>query len=636
MTDPQEILVKYWGYKTFRALQPEIIDAVINGKDTLALMPTGGGKSICFQIPALAKPGISIVITPLIALMKDQVERLRLQGIKAEAIYSGMSRREIDIKLDNCVYGDIKFLYISPERLKTELFIERAKKMKVNLLVVDEAHCISEWGYDFRPAYLEIANFRKLLPKTNLIAVTATATPEVKQDIIAQLQLQDPAVFQKSFAREQLGYSVVKVEDKMKRLLEILQRVPGSGLIYLRSRKRTEEIALWLRKHGIQAAHYHAGMSAKNRALVQEKWISDQLRVMVATNAFGMGIDKPDVRVVIHLDLPDHLEAYYQEAGRAGRDDKQAFAIILYHPNDLGLLKQRKEWEYPSLDYLKQVYQSLANYYKIAVGSYRYSGYDFDLDHFAQTYQYKPLSVYHALKKLEQEGLVQLNDSFYQPSQLMVNLEGPELYEFQIAQATYDPLIKTLLRLHGGELLSSFVSIDESKMARLMKWSLSQVKKKLQALADLKVVTYQPQKDRPQIAFLSPRQQADNLQIDANGYQRRRDRDFDKIKAMESYVTNETRCRSQLLLEYFAEISYQNCGICDYCRKKIKAKPLGESDKQEILQRLVQTPLTIEGLVKQLQPENEKALLQLIRQMLDQGELSYDTLGRIQLSRQNV
>ena len=636
MIDPKEILTKYWGYSSFRPLQWEIIEAVISGKDTLALMPTGGGKSICFQIPALANPGICIVITPLIALMKDQVERLKAQGIKAQAIYSGMSRREIDIKLDNCVYGDIKFLYVSPERLRTELFIVRAKKMKVNLLVVDEAHCISEWGYDFRPAYLEIAHFRKLLPAVKIIAVTATATPEVRKDIIEKLELADTALYQKSFARKHLGYSVVSVEDKMKRLLEILQKVAGSGLIYLRSRKRTEEIALWLRKQGIESAYYHAGMSAKNRSLVQEKWLSGQTRIIVATNAFGMGIDKPDVRVVIHLDLPDHLEAYYQEAGRAGRDDQLAFAIILYHPNDLGLLRQRKEWEYPSLEYLKQVYQCLANYYKIAVGSYRYTGYDFDLDRFAQTYQLKPISVFHGLKKLEQEGLLQLNDSFYQPSQLLINLEGPALYEFQIAHATYDLLIKTLLRLYGGELFSNFVSVDENRMARLIKWPPEDVKKKLTTLADMKVVTYQPQKDRPQIAFLSPRQQADNLHIDAKSYQRRRERDFNKIKAMELYVTNQTRCRSQLLLEYFDETSYEKCGICDYCRKKSPAKSPGAAEREAILQALVAQPLTVEGLVHQLQPNNDKVLLQLVRQMLDQGELSYDALGRIQVSRQNV
>ncbi|MEM1137932.1 MAG: ATP-dependent DNA helicase RecQ, partial [Bacteroidota bacterium] len=453
MVDLHKILYQYWKYTTFRSLQEEIIQAVLAGKDTLALLPTGGGKSICFQVPALAKEGVCIVISPLIALMKDQVYQLNTRGIEAKAIYAGMSQREIDITLDNAIYGNIKFLYVSPERLKTEIFITRAAKMNISLLAIDEAHCISQWGYDFRPPYLELMQFRELIPNVPCIALTATATEVVKNDIQDKLGFdQNAGFFQKSFARENLSYSVYYEEDKEKRMLEILSKVAGSAIVYVRSRKRTKHFADFLRARKISASFYHAGLSNEERARRQDDWINNRTRVIVATNAFGMGIDKPDVRIVIHLDLPDNLEAYYQEAGRAGRDERKAFAVLLYNHNDIKQLKENIEISHPSIDKLKKVYQAVANYLKIAVGSGYLESYDFDLDDFVNTFKLPYLETYHALKKLEEQDFIQFNESFYAPSRLTIALSHDKLYEFQVANKEADKLIKILLRVYGAEI----------------------------------------------------------------------------------------------------------------------------------------------------------------------------------------
>ena len=410
------ILKQYWGYDHFRPLQEEIIDSILANNDTLALLPTGGGKSICFQVPALLREGICIVVSPLIALMKDQVEQLNRRHISAAAIYSGMSAREIDFCLDNCIYGNYKFLYVSPERLRTDLFLARSERMNISLLAVDEAHCISQWGYDFRPAYLEIAQFRATIPDINIVALTATATPPVQQDIQDRLSFKEGRVYQQSFARPNLSYSALYEEDKEKRLLKILSNVPGTAVVYARSRKRTEFIARQLRSRNIQADHYHAGLDTDSRAARQDAWVQNKTRVIVATNAFGMGIDKPDVRVVVHLDLPDSLEAYYQEAGRAGRDGKKAYAVILYNQNDTDRLIEGVERSFPPLAVLRSVYQNVANYLRIAVGSSMLASYDFDLDDFAQTYRMKSSEVYYAIKRLGETGFLQLNESFYSPS----------------------------------------------------------------------------------------------------------------------------------------------------------------------------------------------------------------------------
>ena len=468
MQSIQHILKQYWGHNTFRPLQAEIIQAVLAGKDVLALLPTGGGKSICFQIPALAQPGICLVVTPLIALMKDQVEQLKQRGIPAAAIFAGMKPQEIDIVLDNCIYGQLKFLYVSPERLKTEIFQERVQKMPINLLAVDEAHCISQWGYDFRPAYLDIAELRPLIPNVNIIALTATATRSVKQDIQEKLHFREAVLFQKSFARDNLAYVVRKAEDKNNILLRILHSIHGTAIIYVYTRRKTKEVASFLLRNNVNATFYHAGLTNEERARRQDAWLQGKISVMVATNAFGMGIDKPDVRLVVHLDLPTTLEAYYQEAGRAGRDEKKAYAVVLYDQQDINELRASIQEGHPTVEYLKTVYQHLANYYQVAVGTHAMTTYDLDWEEFASNCRLKPQEAYQAIKRLESEGLIQLNEAFFQPAKLHIPTNHKELYAFQVAHASYDPLIKALLRLYGGELFTDFCNISENKVARFL------------------------------------------------------------------------------------------------------------------------------------------------------------------------
>ncbi|MGB3616575.1 MAG: RecQ family ATP-dependent DNA helicase, partial [Catalinimonas sp.] len=496
--DLHHILKQYWGYDRFRPLQEEIIRSVLGGRDTLALLPTGGGKSVCFQVPALARDGLCLVVSPLIALMKDQVEQLRRRRVPAYALYSGIHPREIDVTLDNCVWGRAKFLYVSPERLQTDLLRERLKKMRVNLLAVDEAHCVSQWGYDFRPPYLEIGAFRdEFLADVPCVALTATATPAVRDDIADKLHLRDPAAFRKSFARANLSYSCFEEEDKRRRLLQILRNVPGTSVVYVRNRRRTREVAENLRQHQITADFYHAGLSVEERGRRQDAWLHNRTRVMVATNAFGMGIDKPDVRTVVHLDLPDSLEAYYQEAGRAGRDQKKAYAVALYDGQDLHELDRRAGQAYPAPEVLRRVYQALANYCKVAVGSSELASYELDLGAFQKAYQLPPVETYHALKRLEQEGLLQFNESFHQPSRLWLQVDNKSLYEFQVAHRHLDTVIKLLLRAYGGELFGQFVNVDERQIAHHLRTEVPTVQKLLAGLQAQGVAVYEPRSDRP-------------------------------------------------------------------------------------------------------------------------------------------
>ncbi|HZX75422.1 MAG TPA: ATP-dependent DNA helicase RecQ, partial [Cyclobacteriaceae bacterium] len=482
MFTPTEILKQYWGYDHFRPSQAEIIQAVLEKKDVLALLPTGGGKSVCFQVPALIMEGVCIVITPLIALMEDQVGQLKRRGVSAVAVHSGMSHSQIDITIDNCVYGKIKFLYLSPERLQTEMFTERVKKMTVSLVAVDEAHCISQWGYDFRPPYLKIAELRELIQDVPFIAVTASATKVVKEDIIQKLELLKPEIFQQSFARENLSFVVRKTEKKEKQLLTILKKVAGSSIVYVRSRKATQELAKMLNQAGVSAIFYHAGLTYKERSERQEEWIKNISRVIVATNAFGMGIDKPDVRTVAHMDLPENLEAYYQEAGRAGRDGKRSYAVVLFHEVDVLSLQSKVQQAQPTLEYLNKIYQSLANYFHLAVGSSQGESYDFDLDDFSKRFSFKSVTVYAALKKLEEAGLIQLNEGFYRPSRVHLLVDKKRLYEFQIANEKFDPLIKSLLRLYGATLFADFVNISENQISSSLKWADRQTREGLQQL----------------------------------------------------------------------------------------------------------------------------------------------------------
>ena len=634
MPTAKEILQQYWGYAAFRPMQEEIISSVMDNDDTLALLPTGGGKSLCFQVPAMIKNGICLVITPLIALMKDQVEQLRRRQISAYAVYSGMSFKEIDIILDNCIHGQVKFLYVSPERLQTELMIERAKKMDISLLAVDEAHCISQWGYDFRPPYLQIAEFRELIPGVPVIALTATATQQVRTDIQEKLKFKNGKLFVQSFARANLSYSVRHSENKEQKLVEIYKNVPGTGVVYVRNRKRCKEIASVLSQAGISADYYHAGLSNQERTLKQDRWIQNRTRVIVATNAFGMGIDKPDVRVVAHIDLPDNLEAYYQEAGRAGRDGKKAFAVILLNQKDLDDLQLRVEQNYPTLDYIKRVYQSLANYYKIAMGSNLMVSYDFDLKAFASTFNLSHFEAYQALKRLEQEGFIQLNETFYNPSKLYFNVNKAKLYEFQIAHANMDYFVKALLRIYGGELFSGFQVIFEAQIAKLLSISTEEVVKRLQFLNQAEVAIYDQRKEQPQITFLTQRYDASKLPIDNNLLQSRRQLQLEKAKAVKAYAGNDLRCRTQMLLAYFDEESYLKCGICDNCLENKNVQLSGEAFdlvRLEILKILESAARSPEEVKTAISKPYQKIAIDAIRVMLDQEEIKYDEQGRLVL-----
>ncbi len=636
METPISILQQYWGHRAFRAGQEDIIASVLAGHDTLALLPTGGGKSICFQVPALILEGVCIVITPLIALMKDQVEQLRQREILAVAIHSGMSRSQIDMLLDNCVHGQVKFLYVSPERLQTEIFIERVKRMKVGLIAVDEAHCISQWGYDFRPPYLKITALRELKPEVPVIALTATATHVVSEDIMDKLAFRKQAgVFRKSFARDNLSFVMRKTEARDKKLLEVLQKVKGSAIIYVRSRKATQEIAAWLLKRGISASYYHAGLSFDERAKRQDNWINNHDRVMVATNAFGMGIDKPDVRLVVHLDVPENLEAYYQEAGRAGRDGTHSFATILFQDADLVNLQIKTEQSHPSPDVLKKIYQALANYYQLAAGSGAGESYDFDLLEFSERFKLHQQEVYVALKKLEEEGLVLFNESFYNPSQLFFAVDKGRLYEFQIANARFDPMIKMLLRLYGGELFSGFIKISESYLANALKVSVREIVAVLKHLDELKIVSYQPLKDKPQLTFVMARQDAAQLPLNIRRLEERKELALQKVKSIIYFATSTHRCRMQLIQEYFGEDTTRTCGQCDVCiaQRKQDHNLVFEEMRMEILNVLGQGPMSIEELETQIAPTDATVFADTVRDLVDEGALVYDDTWRLSASK---
>ena len=473
-----EILEKYWGYRSFRPSQEEIINSVLNGTDALALLPTGGGKSICFQVPGLAMDGICVVVSPLIALMKDQVENLTKKGIKAIAITSAMHKREIDIALDNCVHGNVKFLYLSPERLETEIVKVRLQKMNVNLIAIDESHCISQWGYDFRPSYLKIELLREILPKVPFLALTATATKEVVVDIQEKLRFKKKNVIQQSFERKNIAYILLNEEDKLARLLKIAQKVSGSGIVYVRNRKKTQDIANYLRSNKISADFYHAGLDSKTRDIKQSEWVNNKTRVIVCTNAFGMGIDKPDVRFVVHIDLPDSLEAYFQEAGRAGRDEQKAFAILLYNNGDKIELNRNVENSFPEMDAIRQTYQALANYYQIPSGSGLGTTFSFDISAFCDNYKLQAITVFNSLKFIEREGYILLSDAFFQAARLKLEVSRDDLYKFQISNPAFDVFIKLLLRNYAG-LFDNFEKINEYDLAKKLKLKQNEVIKKL-------------------------------------------------------------------------------------------------------------------------------------------------------------
>lgn len=555
---------KYWGYDSFRPLQEDIIHSVLEGKDTLALLPTGGGKSICFQVPAMAKEGVCIVVSPLISLIRDQVENLRSKGIIAVSIHSGMHAREIDIALDYCVYGKPKFLFLSPERLETELFKARVKKMKVNLLAIDESHCISQWGYDFRPSYLKISEVRKFIPGVPVMALTATATPDVVKDIQDKLEFKDGQIFYQSFARENLIYVCRKTDNKIEELKHICLKLSGTGIVYVRNRRRTVELAQELVKAGITASAYHAGLSVEEREKTQQNWKKNTIRVVTATNAFGMGIDKPDVRFVIHFDLPDSPEAYYQEAGRGGRDGKNAYAVILYNANDLEELNYFHSIGFPEKEMIRKVYLSLGNFFKLAVGSGENESFVFSIEEFCKIYPFKPIEVLNAMKILSIDRYIELSDAVFTPSRLKIEVDAQELYSFQIKNPVYDSFIKLILRKYTG-LFEEFVRIREAEMASILQLSLNDVRQKLNELNKFGIIKYIEQTDQPFLTFIRPRVSERDFTLSKLAYDVRKQNASVRIEAIRNYVSDNGKCRNQSLLAYFNEFPKTRCGKCDVC-----------------------------------------------------------------------
>lgn len=611
-TEIRNTLKKYWGYDEFRPLQEEIICSVLAGKDTLALLPTGGGKSICFQVPALYKEGICIVVSPLIALMKDQVANLVKRGIAAVAIYSGMKHSEIDRILDNCIYGNIKLLYVSPERLTTELMNVRLQQMSVSVIAVDEAHCISQWGYDFRPSYLKIADIRNLFPKVPIIALTATATPEVVVDIQEKLLFKKDNVIQKSFARSNLAYVVFQEEDKLRRMREILNSVPGSGIVYVRSRKRTQEIAVHLAKNNISAAYYHAGLDTERRTVIQEAWIANKVRVIVATNAFGMGIDKPDVRIVLHLAIPENLEAYFQEAGRAGRDEKKAYAVLLHTDEDRKKLEHYYQTSFPPISEIKKVYQSLAAYFQLAVGSGLGDSYDFDLTEFVEIYNLNIITTYSSLKILEQSEWLVLTESVFRPASIRFIINKEELYDYTLRNRKMEVIIKRILQNFQGAFNNN-VTFFEGKLARILKMELPEVRKALGIMVQNAVIDYRPQREKPQLIFTQEIVSIRDLLIDKKMYDFRKKRYYQKMKAAISYAESPF-CRNQQLLSYFGETA-KKCGICDVClgRTTVTVDSVDyDLFKNKIKVLLQASPKTIEELTIHFAVSQKEPLLTVL------------------------
>ncbi|WP_291590214.1 RecQ family ATP-dependent DNA helicase [Bacteroides sp.] len=624
MNKYQEILKQYWGYDSFRDLQEEIITSIGEGKDTLGLMPTGGGKSITFQVPALAQEGLCIVITPLIALMKDQVHNLRKRGIKALAVYSGMTRQEILTALENCIFGDYKFLYISPERLDTEIFRTKLRSMKVSMITVDESHCISQWGYDFRPAYLKIAEIRELLPGVPVLALTATATPEVVEDIQARLNFHEGNVFRMSFERKNLAYIVRKTDNKTNELLHILRRIPGSAIIYARNRRRTKEITELLVNEDITADFYHAGLDNAVKDLRQKRWQNGEVRVMVATNAFGMGIDKPDVRIVLHLDLPDSPEAYFQEAGRAGRDGEKAYAVILYSRSDKTTLHKRIVDTFPDKEYILNVYEHLQYYYQMAMGDGFQCVREFNIEEFCRKFKYFPVPVDSALKILSQAGYLEYTDEQDNASRILFTLRRDELYKLREMGTEAEALIQTILRSYTG-VFTDYAYISEASLSIRTGLTREQIYNILVTLTKRRIVDYIPRKKTPYIIYTRERQELRFVHIPPSVYEERKVRYEARIKAMEEYVTSEDVCRSRMLLRYFGEKNEHNCGQCDVCISH-RATDAGLSDdsfeelKRKITELLAQQPLPLVEIANKMEAEKER-VAEVIHHLLEEGAL---------------
>lgn len=606
-----EILAKYWGYTSFRPLQEEIIHAVAEGKDTLGLMPTGGGKSITFQVPTLAMEGICIVVTPLIALMKDQVENLRRVGIKATAVYSGMTKQEIIIQLENCIFGDYKFLYVSPERLGTELFKAKLQAMKVCMFVVDESHCISQWGYDFRPSYLNIADIRKQLEGVPVLALTATATPDVVDDIQERLLFRKKNVYKKSFRRENLSYVVRQTDDKFSSLVQILRKVPGCAIVYVRSRKRTREIALALREAGISADYFHAGLNRAEKDLRQNRWKNDECRVIVSTNAFGMGIDKPDVRIVVHIDMPASLEEYYQEAGRAGRDEKTAYAVALCSGSDNAKLKKRISDEFPDKELIFRVYEALGNYYQIAVGYGLDTVHDFSITDFCHVFKFSVIQAHHALKILELSGYIEYTEEIENASKLIFSVTRDDLYKYRHQNKKTEEIIQAILRSYTG-LFADYAYIDETLIATRSGSNPQEVYDTLVSLSKNGILKYIPRKKTPLIIYTQTREEQHYLTIPRKAYEERKERAEKRTAKVLEYITEAYICRSRILLSYFGEEATKDCGTCDVCRST-KGEALTDTDfttiRDLLLDLLTDTPRSITEIITELPYPEQKSIV---------------------------
>ena len=618
------ILKQYWRYDCFRGIQEDIIDSISKNKDTLGLMPTGGGKSITFQVPALAKEGMCLVITPLIALMKDQVQNLKKRGIKALAIYSGMSRQDIIITLENCIFGNYKFLYISPERLDTEIFRTKLRKMHISMITVDESHCISQWGYDFRPAYLKIAEIRELLPDVPVLALTATATPEVVKDIQARLHFRHKNVFRMSFERSNLAYIVRKTENKTAELLHILRSMPGSAIVYVRNRRRTKEITELLNNEHITADFYHAGLDDATKDIRQHRWQSGESRVMVATNAFGMGIDKPDVRIVIHMDLPDSIEAYFQEAGRAGRDGQKAYAVILYAKSDKTTLHKRIPDTFPEKEYIRDVYEHLQYYYQMAMGDGLDCVREFNIEDFCRKFKYFPVPVDSALRILTQAGYLEYTAEQDSTSRILFTIRRDELYRLREMGEDMDRLIQAVLRSYTG-VFTDYTYINEDSLAIRTGLTRRQIYEMLVHLAKLRIVSYIPHKKTPYIIYTRERVEAQRIHISPEVYEHRKARYETRINAMLDYVTNDTVCRSRMLLDYFGERNEHNCGQCDTCislrsKSKVSEQPDRETLCAKVCGILSRESLTPAGLLKQL-PMDKELLTEILHRLSDEGKI---------------
>lgn len=629
-----QILKEHWGYDAFRPLQEEIITSVLERKDTLALLPTGGGKSICFQVPAMANEGLCLVISPLIALIKDQVEQLKRRNIPALAIYSGMSFFEVKKTLQNAVHGNFKFLYVSPERLETKLFLEYLPAITINLIAVDEAHCVSQWGYDFRPPYLRIAALREHLIDVPVLALTASATKKVQDDICEKLQFtKNQQRFQQSFERPNLSYSVFNVPSKQNKLLEILQNVPGTAIVYCKSRKHTKDIADLLRMNKVNADYYHAGLNNEERSTKQENWIQNKTRVIVCTNAFGMGIDKPDVRVVVHYDVPDCLENYYQEAGRAGRDGKRSYAVLLYSNKELEDLQQQTAVRFPDEAVIKTVYTALMNQLQIAAGSGEGLSFDFDIAAFSNNFKLNILTATYAIKVLEQEDILCYSEAVFKPSTAFINVNRTDLSEFETLHPELEEIIKGLLRSYGG-IFDYPVTVYESQLAKFLRTDTKSIQKHLLLLQDYGIISYSPQKDNPQITLLQNRMYSDSYSVNTANYLERKKNFEDRVRAISSYIKETGNCRSAIIASYFNAPINKSCGICDNCISKkdtIISKEEFEYITGNIINACSKKPVPVKDLQLLLKAISREKLWKTLDYLQAENKVTVNSYGEVSL-----